>query len=103
MRRGSCRCCTSWQNYIISIVSLTRFAFGGRYEELSCNFQESLEMKVANFQWCSTSAYLSTDVSDTAQLAVSCRGIDIEFSIAEELSVLMPLKGTITGANLYEG
>lgn len=44
----------------------------------------------------------STNVSDTAQLAVFVREIDMEFSITVELDALLPMKGTTRGADLYE-
>ena len=42
----------------------------------------------------------STDVSDMVQLAVFIHGIDCEFTITEELS-LVPMKG-ITGKDLFD-
>jgi hypothetical protein len=44
----------------------------------------------------------STDVSNTAQLAVFVRGIDNEFNVAEELYGLMAVKGTTTGEGLHD-
>jgi hypothetical protein len=44
----------------------------------------------------------STDVSFTTPLAAFVLGIGIRFSVTEELAALMPMKGTITGADLYE-
>jgi hypothetical protein len=45
----------------------------------------------------------STDVSDTAQLDVFVRGIDMKFNITEQLAAVVPGKGIATGADLYEG
>jgi hypothetical protein len=44
----------------------------------------------------------STDVVDTAELKIFIRGVDINFNITEELAVLCSMKGSITGAELYE-
>jgi hypothetical protein len=44
----------------------------------------------------------STDVVDTAQLAILIRGVDINFNITEELAALCSMKGSIMGAELYE-
>jgi hypothetical protein len=44
----------------------------------------------------------STDVADTAQLAMFIRSVDINFIITEELTALCSMKGSITGAELYE-
>jgi hypothetical protein len=43
-----------------------------------------------------------TDVADTAQLTILIRGVDINFNITEELAALCSMKGSITGAELYE-
>jgi hypothetical protein len=44
----------------------------------------------------------STDVVDTAQLTIFIRGVDINFSTTEEFAALCSMKGSITGAELYE-
>jgi hypothetical protein len=44
----------------------------------------------------------STDVVDTAQLAIFIRGMDINFNITEELPALCSMKGSIMGTELYE-
>jgi hypothetical protein len=44
----------------------------------------------------------STDVVDTAQLAIFIRFVDINFNITEELAALCSMKGSITGAELYD-
>ena len=44
----------------------------------------------------------STDVSDTAQLAIFFRGISQDFEITEEFASLVPMKDTTTGADLLE-
>jgi hypothetical protein len=44
----------------------------------------------------------STDVADTAQLAIFIRGVDINVNITEELAALCSMKGPIMGAGLYE-
>jgi galactitol-specific phosphotransferase system IIB component len=44
----------------------------------------------------------STDVVDTVQLAIFIRGVDTNFNVTEELAALCSMKGSITGAELYE-
>jgi aspartokinase-like uncharacterized kinase len=44
----------------------------------------------------------STDVSDTAQLAIFVRGIDNEFNVTEELAGLMAMKGMTTSEYLHD-
>ncbi|GBP19876.1 General transcription factor II-I repeat domain-containing protein 2A [Eumeta japonica] len=43
----------------------------------------------------------STDLSDTAQLAIFIRGVDKEFTVTEKLLALQPLKGTTTGEDIF--
>ena len=38
----------------------------------------------------------STDLSNTAQLAIFIRGVDDDFNVTEELLELVPKKGTTT-------
>ncbi|KAI6646023.1 general transcription factor II-I repeat domain-containing protein 2-like [Oopsacas minuta] len=44
----------------------------------------------------------STDVSDTAQLAIFVRGVSQNFDVTEEFASLVPMKDTTTGADLLE-
>lgn len=43
-----------------------------------------------------------TDVDDRVQLAYFFRGIDMEFSVAKDLTALITLKGNAARADLYE-
>ena len=86
---------------IISKISLSRFTIGRRIEDLSENIIATLCERIHKFEWCSLALDESCDISDTSQLAIFVRGIDSNFSIAEELSSLIPMKGTTTGKNLY--
>ena len=43
----------------------------------------------------------STDLSDTAQLAIFIRSVDEEFTVTEELLALQPLKGTTSGEDIF--
>ncbi|KAI6647163.1 General transcription factor II-I repeat domain-containing protein 2-like [Oopsacas minuta] len=44
----------------------------------------------------------STDVSDTAQLAIFVRGVSQNFDVTEEFASLVSMKDTTTGADLLE-
>jgi hypothetical protein len=66
------------------------------------NTEESFKTKSANFQWCFVAMEEITDVCEAAERAISARGIDLEFSITEELAALMSMKGTTAGADMYE-
>ena len=43
----------------------------------------------------------STDVCDTAQLAIFIRGVTKGFEVVEELLDLCPMKGTTTGQDIF--
>ncbi|GBP26069.1 General transcription factor II-I repeat domain-containing protein 2A [Eumeta japonica] len=57
--------------------------------------------RVAGFESFSIALDESTDLSDTAQLAIFIRGVDKEFTVTEELLALQPLKGTTAGEDIY--
>jgi galactitol-specific phosphotransferase system IIB component len=80
---------------------LSQFTIGTR-TDFSNNIEEILKEKAANFQWFSEAMDESTDVSDTAQLALFVRGIDNEFNVTEELACLMAMKGTTTSEDLND-
>ena len=56
----------------------------------------------SELQYFSIAVDESTDSSDTAQLAVFVRGVTSTFHIFEEFIQLIPMKGTVTGADIFE-
>ncbi|GBP45138.1 General transcription factor II-I repeat domain-containing protein 2A [Eumeta japonica] len=56
---------------------------------------------MAGFKSFSIALDESTDLSDTAQLAIFNRGVDKKFTVTEELLALRPLKGTTTGEDIF--
>jgi hypothetical protein len=54
-----------------------------------------------NFVVYSVAMDESTDATDTVQLAIFDYGVDKNFKMMEELTALVPLKGTIMTADLY--
>src|SRR5277367_463258 len=85
----------------ISKISLSRFTMGRRVEDMSSDIEETLKSKTSAFEWFSLAVDESTDINDTAQLAVFIRGINKEFTVTEELAALQSMKGTTTGEDLY--
>jgi hypothetical protein len=59
-------------------------------------------MKVVNIHWYSARMDDRTHVRDSTELEIFFRRIDMLFNITEELAALMPMKGTTTGADMYE-
>jgi hypothetical protein len=68
---------------------------------LDNNLCEQLQEKARIFEWFSLATDESDDVSDTAQLLIFVRGIDENFNVFEELSLLWSLKVTTTGEDLF--
>ncbi|KAJ0171369.1 hypothetical protein K1T71_012919 [Dendrolimus kikuchii] len=56
---------------------------------------------MAGFESFSIALDESTDLSDTAQLAIFIRGVDKKFTVTEELLALQPLKGPTTGEDIF--
>ena len=74
-----------------------------RITELSGNVKQQLIQKSHEFETFSIALDESTDVSDTVQCAVFIRGVDVNLNITEELLDLVPLKGTTTGRDIFQG
>ncbi|KAE9526173.1 hypothetical protein AGLY_013804 [Aphis glycines] len=65
-----------------------------RIDDIGKSIENKLEEKVRSFKYYSLAIDESTDVMDTAQVAIFVRGIDNEFNISEEMASLVPLKDT---------
>ena len=73
-----------------------------RVEELALNVEETLKTKLLAYKFYSLALDESTDLTDTAQLAVFIRGFDDELEVFEEMLALRPLKGTTKGTDILE-
>lgn len=82
-------------------VSLSRPTVTRRIEVLAEDVKLSLVELAREFESFSLAIDESTDVKDSAQLAVFIRGIDANFLITEELAAMVPLKGTTTGVDMF--
>ncbi|KAF0708047.1 general transcription factor II-I repeat domain-containing protein 2-like, partial [Aphis craccivora] len=72
-----------------------------RIEELGTDIESTLKERISKFIFYSLALDESTDLSDTAQLAIFVRGIDSNFNITEELAALFPMKGTTKSCNIF--
>lgn len=72
-----------------------------RVDEMAENVVLTLKDTANNFVFYSLCLDESTDVSDTTQLAIFIRGVDIKLNITEELLDLVSMKGTTTAEDLY--
>jgi hypothetical protein len=86
---------------LISSISLLRFTVCRRIDDIS-QMTETKMHDLSQRVEESTTVDESTDVVDTAQLAIFVRGVDTNFNITEKLAALCSMKGPITGAELYE-
>ena len=82
-------------------ISLSRWTVARRIDELADDSCVTLREKVKNFVSWSFAVDEFTDQTDTAQLAIFVKGVDIELNVTEELLSLQPIKDTTTGADIY--
>ena len=82
-------------------ISLSRWTVTWRIDELADDICVTLREKVKNFVSWSFAVNEFTDQTDTAQLAIFVKGVDIELNATEELLSLQPMKDTTTGADIY--
>lgn len=75
-----------------SKISLSHQTISRRIDDIGKSIENKLEEKVRSFKYYSLAIDESTDVMDTAQVAIFVRGIDNEFNISEEMASLVPLK-----------
>ena len=84
----------------VKSISLSRRTVTRRTEELGQILRDQLDEKIKSFVSFSLALDESTDVIDTAQLAVFIRGVDRSFEVTEQLLALRSMKGTRTGADI---
>ncbi|CAK1597751.1 unnamed protein product [Parnassius mnemosyne] len=82
-------------------ISLLRRTVVRRIEMMANNIKTTLTDRITGFESFSIVLDESTDLSDTAQLAIFIRGVDKESTVTEELLALQPLKGTTTGEDIF--
>lgn len=90
------------QTQCIQDIPMSRNTISGRVNELVDNLHNQLKEKMKELIFYSITLDESTDIKDTAQLAVFIRGIDKNFFITEELLKCVPLKNTTSAQNIYQ-
>ncbi|XP_076069196.1 general transcription factor II-I repeat domain-containing protein 2-like [Oratosquilla oratoria] len=83
-------------------VSLSSRTVLRRIEDMSDNVQDSFKTRISNFVAFSLAVDESTDIKDTAQLAVFIRGVNANLQVCEEFLQLVPLRGTNTGIDICD-
>ena len=83
-------------------ISLSPNTIASRVADLAANAEEQLVATAKGFESFCIALDESTDVSDTAQCAVFIRGVDCSLNVTEKYLELIPLKGTITGRDIFQ-
>ena len=78
-----------------------RWTVARRIDELADDICVALREKVKNFVSWSFAVDEFTDRTDTAQLAIFVKGVDIELNATQELLSLQPMKDATTDADIY--
>jgi hypothetical protein len=82
-------------------ISLSANTVAERISDLSGNIYQQLCEKAKQFHAYSVALDESTDVTDTAQLAIYVRGVDGNFDVIEELLALIPMQGQTTAQEIF--
>ena len=87
----------------VSDVSLSRRTVIRRVEDMSSDIKYQIKVKVNVLENNSLTLDESTDISDTAQLAVFIQTVEKDFNVLEELIDLNAMKDTTGGIDVFEG
>ncbi|GBO98565.1 General transcription factor II-I repeat domain-containing protein 2A [Eumeta japonica] len=68
---------------------------------MALDIKTILTDRIAGIESFSIALDESTDLCETAQLAIFIRDVDKAFTVTEELLALQPLKGTTTGEDIF--
>ncbi|XP_071979042.1 general transcription factor II-I repeat domain-containing protein 2-like [Engystomops pustulosus] len=84
-----------------SNVSLSANTVAERISDLSSDIYDQLCEKIKCFSVYSVALDETTDITDTAQLAIYVRGVDDNFEVTEELLSLVPMHGQTTAQEIF--
>ncbi|KAF7249505.1 General transcription factor II-I repeat domain-containing protein 2A [Varanus komodoensis] len=84
-----------------SNITLSANTVAERISDLSGNIYDQLCEKAKHFHAYSVALDESTDVTDTAQLAIYVHGVDNNFEVMEELLTVIPMHGQTTAQEIF--
>ncbi|RVE60969.1 hypothetical protein OJAV_G00165900 [Oryzias javanicus] len=82
-------------------ISLSANTVAERISDLSSDIYEQLCEKAKCFSVYSVALDETTDITDTAQLAIYVRGVDDNFEVIEELLTVIPMHGQTTAKEIF--
>ncbi|VEN48298.1 unnamed protein product [Callosobruchus maculatus] len=85
-----------------SNISLSRQTIARRVDDIGKHIEDNLKNRASEFIFYALALDESTDMTDTAQIAIFIRGVDAHFNKTEELAALYPLKDTTKSRDLLE-
>ncbi|XP_067121590.1 general transcription factor II-I repeat domain-containing protein 2-like [Centruroides vittatus] len=83
-------------------VSLSRNTVASRADEIADNLRNQHNSTISTFQAYAIAIDESTDIRNIAQLAVVIRRCDVNLKISEQLSEIIPMNNTTTGADIFD-
>ncbi|GFY06017.1 general transcription factor II-I repeat domain-containing protein 2 [Trichonephila clavipes] len=87
---------------LLTQISLSRQTVERRIESISREICASINTNTTSFVYFSLALDDTSDIKDTAQLAIFIRDVDSQMNITEELLELVSLKGTTTGRDIKD-
>ncbi|KAM9848068.1 general transcription factor II-I repeat domain-containing protein 2A-like [Aulostomus maculatus] len=84
-----------------SHISLSANTVAERISDLSSDIYDQLCVRAKCFSGYSVAVDKTTDITDSAQLAVNVRGVDDNFEAMEELLTVIPMHGQTTAQEIF--
>ena len=83
-------------------ISLSRRTVSDRIQKMGDNIDKTLKDKAQDFEFFALDLDGTTDITNTAQLAIFIRGVTSDFKMQEDLLSLESMHGTTRGEDLFE-